>query len=123
MYTTRTIKMDNGNSLSSQQSFAKAPKCKLGRSLQLALAKFPNAAKNVVFLHLNDLTGIRLQIISRVHYRSDEIKKLRNYTVRLPENDYNNNNNNILRFTRCANLNKIITMLRTELYTLTLSKG
>ena len=31
------------------------------------------------------------------------------------------NNNNILRFTRCANLNKIIKMLRTELYTLTLS--
>ena len=31
-------------------------------------------------------------------------------------------NNNILRFTRCANLNKIIKMLRTELYTLTLSR-
>ena len=32
-------------------------------------------------------------------------------------------NNNILRFTRCARLNTIIKMLRTELYTLTLSKG
>ena len=33
------------------------------------------------------------------------------------------NNNIILRFTRCANLNTIIKMLRTELYTLTLSKS
>ena len=35
---------------------------------------------------------------------------------------HNNNDNNILRFTRCARLNKIIMMLHTELYTLTLSK-
>ena len=33
------------------------------------------------------------------------------------------NNNIILRFTRYANLNKIIKMLRTELYTLALSKA
>ena len=31
---------------------------------------------------------------------------------------FDGNNNNILRFTRCANLNKIIKMLRTKLYTL-----
>ena len=44
-------------------------------------------------------------------YGNGQKKALQNY-----------NNNNILRFTRCANLNKIIKMLLTELYTLTLSR-
>ena len=33
-------------------------------------------------------------------------------------NKNNNNNNNNIRFTRCARLNTIIKMLRTELYTI-----